>query len=82
MAEEQDNTPKKGGANQDLVKAESMVQLALMIPAGCAIGWVAGSLMNKWLGTHWIYVVGILMGAVAGFIQIYRTAAGYLRSNK
>ena len=27
-------------------------------------------------------VTGIVLGAVAGFIQIYRTAAGFLKNDK
>lgn len=65
----------KRGALGDLVQAESMIQLALILPAGCVIGALGGSALDKHFHTHWIGVVGILMGAVAGFIAIYRTAA-------
>ncbi len=71
-----DNSPKKpSGTLSDLVKAESMVQLALMLPAGCVIGALGGAALDKHFHTGWIAVVGILLGAAAGFIGIYRTAA-------
>ena len=74
------NTPKKPhGALGDLVKAESMVQLAIALPAGCLIGWLAGAAVDKHFHTSWVGVVGILLGAVAGFIQIFRTASRYLK---
>jgi F0F1-type ATP synthase assembly protein I len=71
-----DNSPKKpSGTLSDLVKAESMVQLALMLPAGCVIGALGGAALDKHFHTGWIAVVGILLGAAAGFIGIYRTAS-------
>jgi ATP synthase protein I len=67
--------PKKSGTLSDLVKAESMVQLALALPAGCLIGALGGAALDKHFHTGWIAVVGILLGAAAGFTQIYRTAS-------
>ncbi len=69
----------KGGVLGDLVKAESMIQLALMLPAGCLIGALAGTWLDKHFHTGWMAVVGILLGAAAGFIQIYRTASRYMK---
>ena len=75
-----DDEKKSGGSGLgDLVKAESMVQLAIALPAGCLVGWLFGSLLDKHFGTSWITIVGILMGAAAGFLQIYRIANGYLK---
>ena len=81
MADE-GNTPKKPhGALGDLVKAESMIQLAIALPAGCVLGWLAGAALDKHFHTGWISMVGIVLGAVAGFIQIFRTASRYLQRN-
>lgn len=73
---------KKGGVLGDLVKAESMIQLALALPAGCLIGALAGTWLDKHFHTGWMAVVGILLGAAAGFIQIYRTASRYMKRDK
>jgi len=73
---------KKGGALGELVKAESMIQLAIALPAGCLIGWFAGSWADEHFHQHWIGIVGIVLGAVAGFIQIFRTAAKYLKNGR
>jgi ATP synthase protein I len=72
-------TPTKKGALSELVTAESMIQLALALPAGCLIGWLGGSALDKHFHTHWIGIFGILLGAVAGFIQIFRVASQYLK---
>jgi F0F1-type ATP synthase assembly protein I len=70
------------GALGELVKAESMIQLAIALPAGCVIGWLVGSWLDRHFHQGWISVVGILFGALAGFIQIFRTAARYLKSDR
>ncbi len=60
------------GTLQSLVQVESLIQLALMIPAATVIGWLIGLGLDKWLHQHWIYIVGLLLGAAAGFVQIFR----------
>jgi ATP synthase protein I len=67
------------GALGDLVKAESMIQLALALPAGCVIGWLGGEWLDHHFHQSWIAVVGILLGAAAGFVQIFRTASRYIK---
>ncbi len=74
-----DDGKKNNGSLKDLVKAESMIQLALALPAGCLIGALAGMWLDKHFHTSWMGVAGILLGAVAGFVQIYKTASGYMK---
>ena len=66
---------KTGGGGKgplgDLVKAESMVQLALAVPAGCFVGLIIGSLLDRHFHTKWIVVALMLVGAAGGFIQIF-----------
>jgi len=78
-----DKTASGGGkgALGELVKAESMIQLAIALPAGCVIGWLVGNWLDRHFHQGWISIVGILLGALAGFIQIFRTASRYLKSN-
>jgi ATP synthase protein I len=70
------------GALGELVKAESMIQLAIALPAGCVIGWLVGSWLDRHFHQSWISIVGILLGALAGFVQIFRTASRYLKNNR
>ena len=67
------------GALGELVKAESMIQLAIALPAGCVIGWLVGSWLDRHFHQNWMAIVGILLGAAAGFIQIFRTASRYIK---
>ena len=85
MADE-DNSTESGekrtgptGSLGDLVKAESMIQLAIALPLGCLIGWLLGSLADKHFHTSWLGILGIVLGAVGGFIQIFTTAQRYLK---
>jgi ATP synthase protein I len=66
---------------KDYVSAESMVQLAIAIPAGCLIGWLLGSWLDRHFHQGWIGIAGILLGAVGGFIQIFITASRFLKKN-
>ena len=65
---------------KDFAKAETMIQLAFILPAACVIGLFGGKLLDRWLHTDWIYIAGILVGAVAGFVQLIRMASGYMKN--
>ena len=73
---------KKGNGLDELVKAESMIQLAIALPAGCVIGWLIGAWLDKHFHQNWIGITGIVLGAVAGFIQIFVTASRYLKRDR
>jgi F0F1-type ATP synthase assembly protein I len=73
---------KKTRALDELVKAESMIQLALALPMGCLAGWLLGSWADRHFHQSWIGVAGIVLGAVAGFLQIVKTAMRYLKNGR
>jgi F0F1-type ATP synthase assembly protein I len=70
---------EKKGALRELVRAESMIQLAIALPAACVIGWLVGAWLDRHFNQHWIGIVGIVLGAVGGFIQIVTMASRYLK---
>ena len=70
------------GALGELVKAESMIQLAIALPAGCVIGWLIGAWLDRHFHQNWMGIVGILLEAVAGFLQIFVTASRYLKRGR
>jgi ATP synthase protein I len=73
---------KKGNALGELVKAESMIQLAIALPAGCVIGWLIGAWLDKHFHQNWMGIVGILLGAAAGFMQIFLMASRFLKRDR
>jgi ATP synthase protein I len=49
-------------------------QLAFVLPAATAMGLIVGTLLDRWLHTTWLYLVGLLVGIAAGFIELIKTA--------
>jgi|SRR5580693_8991144 F0F1-type ATP synthase assembly protein I len=54
-------------------------QLAFALPAATIAGWFLGSLLDRWLHTSWISVVGLLLGIAAGLIELLRTVSRDMR---
>lgn len=54
-------------------------EIAFIIPASVVIGLLLGKLLDYWLHTRWLFLGGIIFGAVVGFIQMIRTVT---RSNR
>jgi len=48
-------------------------QLAFIIPASVVIGLLLGKLLDYWLHTHWLFLAGVIVGAIAGFVDLIRT---------
>ena len=48
-------------------------QLAFALPAATVVGWLLGSVLDRWLHTSWLYLAGLLLGIAAGFIELIRT---------
>ena len=71
--------PSKDGALQSLVRVESLIQLALLLPAAVVIGWALGLVLDRWLNQHWINIAGLILGAVAGFVQIFRVVLSHTK---
>ena len=49
-------------------------ELGFLLPAATFVGWAIGAGLDRWLGTKWITLTGVLVGIVAGFVQMIRTA--------
>ncbi len=48
-------------------------QIAFVIPAAVLVGLFLGKLLDYWLHTKWLFLVGIIVGAIAGFIDVIKT---------
>ena len=46
--------------------------MAFSIPAGVVAGYFIGSFADGKAGTHYWYIVGVILGAIGGLVQIVR----------
>jgi len=71
------STSSKDGALKSLSGVQSLIQLGLLLPACVVIGWAVGLALDHWLNLHWMNIVGLIAGAIAGFIQTVRVAMSH-----
>jgi len=64
---------ERGDKRNFLVTAVRYSQLAFVLPACTVVGWLIGLALDHWLHTQWIYLAGLLVGIVAGFVELVRT---------
>jgi len=64
---------ERAGKRSFLVAVARYSQLAFVLPACTVVGWLVGVALDRWLHTTWIYLVGLLLGIVAGFVELVRT---------
>jgi len=48
------------------------LSLAMTLPVSAAVGYFMGILLDKAFGTHFLYVVFLILGIVSGFVQLIR----------
>jgi F0F1-type ATP synthase assembly protein I len=51
-------------------------QLAFIFPAATVAGWLIGVALDRWLHTTWLYLLGLILGIVAGFVELVRMVSG------
>jgi F0F1-type ATP synthase assembly protein I len=73
---EDPNRPPKSNA---LVSAARYSEIGFIIPAAVFLGYAIGRLLDYWLHIHWLYLAGVIFGAVVGFVQMIRMASALSR---
>lgn len=69
----EDDPESQGEAEQEEARRSGMVYAAglaifFSVAAFMGLGW----LLDRWLGTSWLMIAGIILGAVAGFYEFIR----------
>jgi ATP synthase protein I len=72
-------SPRKSSA---LVTAARYSEIGFVIPAAVFLGYILGRLLDRWLQTHWIFIAGVIFGAIAGFVQMIRMASAAARGKE
>jgi F0F1-type ATP synthase assembly protein I len=71
-----DNDPSSGNSERGwMIQLGRYSQIGFALPAATVIGWFAGKLLDRWLHTSWLNLAGLLVGIVAGFIELIRVAS-------
>ena len=55
--------------------------LAFLLPAATFIGYLIGYLLDKAFDTHFLYLVFLVLGIVAGFVELIRRLQRDTRDN-
>lgn len=55
-----------------LVQMAHYSQIAFIFPAATVVGWLIGAGLDHWLHTTWLYIVGLIVGIIAGFVELIR----------
>ena len=55
-----------------LVQLANYSQLAFICPAATVVGWLIGAALDRWLHTTWLYLAGLILGIIAGFVELIR----------
>lgn len=61
-------------SNNPWVAVARYSELGFIIPAAVFLGFLIGKLLDYWLHTTWIYIAGVIFGAVLGFVEMIRMA--------
>jgi ATP synthase protein I len=71
MADVGSGDGKKSGGGSSYAKLETILQMAIAVPAGSLIGLLLGSWLDRRFHTKWIALTLLLLGATGGFIQLF-----------
>ena len=66
--------PKPPQKKDPLVALARYSEIGFIIPGAVLLGFILGKLADYWLHTKWLYLAGLLFGAVVGFTQMIRMA--------
>ena len=72
MPEDPTNPEQKGKKDNGMVLAVKYSHIGFALPAGTIAGILVGYMLDKWLGTTWIKTAGLIVGIIAGFVEMIR----------
>ena len=55
-----------------MTTAGEYTSLAFLLPISTLVGYVIGYLLDKAFGTHFLYVIFLVLGTISGFVQLIR----------
>jgi F0F1-type ATP synthase assembly protein I len=64
------SSSKRSSGIDAIVKAETGIQIALILPSSVVICWLIGAWADKHFHQSWISIVGVVFGAISGLVYI------------
>jgi len=55
-----------------MVTVGEYTSLAFLLPVSTMVGYIIGYLLDKAFHTHFLYIVFLILGIAAGFVQLIR----------
>jgi len=71
MSDQDDNSKRDRSTWIQMAKYS---QLSFVFPAATVAGWLIGVALDRWLHTTWLYLAGLILGIIAGFVELIRAA--------
>ncbi|HXY09265.1 MAG TPA: AtpZ/AtpI family protein [Terriglobales bacterium] len=68
----ENSSNKNSSKNNFWMQLGRYSQIAFIFPAATVVGWLLGLALDHWLHTRWLYLVGLILGIVAGFVELIR----------
>lgn len=65
----------------NLNRGMQYAHIGLAIPAATIAGLLLGTLLDRLFHTNWIFVVGLILGVIAGFYDIIRAVQQMNKAN-
>ena len=66
--------PDERPQNQSIwIQIAKYSQLAFIFPAATVAGWLVGLGLDHLFHTRWLYLAGLIVGIIAGFVELIRT---------
>jgi ATP synthase protein I len=64
--------PADSGGLATLVQAESLMQIAILLPSAAFIGWLLGAWADRAWHQSWLGIAGIVFGGISGLVYVVR----------
>ncbi len=65
-----DPRSKRSSGVDAIVKAETGIQIALILPSSVVVCWLIGAWADKHFHQSWISIVGVVFGAISGLVYV------------
>ena len=80
MSSQDNGQDNKGPENESFwAQAAKYSEIAFLFPAATVVGLLIGYGLDRWLHTNWLYIAGLLVGILAGFVQLARIASSGMK---